>query len=286
MTAMMTGVARGGFPYAAPMIRRAALLLVLLALAAPATTAAADSAGWTPDVAAARAWAATRHGSIAFAVRTDQRLVGAGLDRPYPSASVVKAMLLVAYLRQSSVRHRALRHHDRALLAPMIRVSDNNAATAVRNIVGTGALVRLAHKVGMTRFRPDFVWGRSQITARDQTRFFLHIDSFMPARHRAYGMTLLRTISVPQRWGLARAIPDDWTLWFKGGWGAGTGAVDHQIGLLQQDGERIAVAVLTVGNPTHGYGEATEEGIARRLLGGLGGSLVGSAAPAGASLQP
>jgi hypothetical protein len=267
------------------MLRRVAPVALALLALAPWTAAASDG-GWTPDIAAARAWAASRAGTVSFAVRTEHRLVGVGLDHTYPSASVVKAMLLVAYLRQASVRHRPLNAHDRALLAPMIRVSDNAAATAVRNIVGTGALVRLAHRVGMTHFTPNVVWGFTRITPRDQTKFFLHIDSYMPARHRAYGMTLLRTISVPQRWGLARAIPDDWTLWFKGGWGSGTGAVDHQIGLLRLDGERVAIAVLTVGNPPHGYGEATEEGVARRLLRGLGGRLVGSIAFTGASLQP
>jgi beta-lactamase class A len=266
------------------MLRREVPVVVVLAAAALAPAARAGEASWTPDVAAARAWAANRSGTVAFAVRTPERLVGGNLDRRFPSASVVKAMLLVAYLRQRSVRDRPLTAADRALLAPMIRVSDNNAATRVRDIVGTGALARLAHVVGMTRFSASPVWGLSQITARDQTRFFLHVDRHMPARHRAYGIRLLRTIVPSQRWGLARTVPRGWTIAFKGGWGAGTGAVDHQIGLLRQGGERIAVAVLTVGNPNHAYGEATEEGVARRLLRDLGGALVGAATLAGAGL--
>jgi hypothetical protein len=262
------------------MLRRA--VPVLLALAAltccvPSARAAPAKAAWQPDVATARAWAAQRQGSVAFAVRTEHRLVGIGLDQQFPSASVVKAMLLVAYLRRPSVRARDLRARDRALLAPMIRVSDNVAATRVRDIVGSHALTRLARTVGMTRFAVHPIWGGSRITARDQTRFFLHVDAHVPARHRAYAMRLLRTVVPSQRWGIARAVPDGWTLWFKGGWGSGSGAVDHQVGVLGQDGERIAIAVLTVGNPDHAYGKATEEGVARRLLHGLDGALVGSA---------
>src|SRR5262245_58507496 len=243
-------------------MRRLAALSLLAALLFPSTAAA-----WTPRVAAAQKWASTRQGSITFGVRTDEHLWGRGLDRQVPSASVFKAMLLVTYLRQ--VRHRGLNDADRALLSPMIRRSDNVAATRVRDTVGNAAVVRLAHRVGMTRFRIAQVWGLSQITARDQTKFFLHIDSFVPKRHRDYAMRLLRTIVPSQRWGFAQVIPDGWTLYFKGGWGSGTGAVDHQVGLLQQGEDRVAIAVLTLNSPSHDYGKQTLRGVAKRLLRGL-----------------
>jgi hypothetical protein len=229
----------------------------------------AHAQAWKPHVAAAEEWAKTRQGSIAFAVRTDDGLWGRGLERQVPSASVFKAMLLTTYLRQRSVRDRSLTGADKALLAPMIRRSDNVAATRVRDIVGNAAVVRLAHRVGMTRFRIAQVWGLSQITANDQTKYFLHIDSFVPKRHRHYAMKLLRTIVPSQRWGFAQVIPAAWTLYFKGGWGSGTGAVDHQVGLLQRGEDRVAIAVLTLNNPSHDYGKATLRGIAKRLLGGL-----------------
>jgi hypothetical protein len=236
----------------------------LLALLWPAQAHA-----WTPHIAAAAEWAKTRQGSITFAVRTDEHLWGRGLDRQVPSASVFKAMLLTTYLRRASVRHRDLTDADRALLRPMIRRSDNVAATRVRDIVGNAAVVRLAHRVGMTRFRIAQIWGLSQITARDQTRYFLHIDRFVPKRHRGYAMRLLRTIVPSQRWGFAQVIPEGWTLYFKGGWGSGTGAVDHQVGLLERGEDRVAIAVLTLNSPSHDYGKATLRGVARRLLRGL-----------------
>ena len=45
-------------------------------------------------------------------------------------------MLLVAYLDRRGVRHRALRPSERGLLGPMIRVSDNDAASAIYARVG------------------------------------------------------------------------------------------------------------------------------------------------------
>ena len=245
-------------------MRRLAALSLLAALLFPSVAGA-----WTPHIAAAEKWTAGRQGSVTFGVRTDEHLWGRGLDRQVPSASVFKAMLLVTYLRQRSVRHRALNDGDRGLLAPMIRRSDNVAATRVRDIVGNAAVVRLAHRVGMTRFRIAQVWGLSQVTARDQTKFFLHIDGFVPKRHRDYALRLLRTIVPSQRWGFAQVIPDGWTLFFKGGWGSGTGAVDHQVGLLRRGEDRVAIAVLTLNSPSHDYGKATLRGVARRLLRGL-----------------
>ena len=245
-------------------MRRLAAVALASALLAPAT-AHADK--WEPDIAGAAKYAAARHGSITFAVRTDERLLGRGLDTQVPSASVFKAMLLTTYLRQ--VRDRELTGSDKALLAPMIQRSDNVAATRVRDIVGNAAVVRLAHRVGMTRFRIAQVWGLSQVTARDQTKFFLHIDGFVPKRHRDYALRLLRTIVPSQRWGFAQVIPDGWTLFFKGGWGSGTGAVDHQVGLLQRGEDRVAIAVLTLNSPSHDYGKATLRGVAKRLLRGL-----------------
>ena len=58
----------------------------------------------------------------------------------------------------------------------------------------------------------------------------------------------------------------DWRVYFKGGWGAGTGAVDHQVVLLRRGEERIAVAVLTANNGSHAAGKTTLEGVFRRLL--------------------
>jgi beta-lactamase class A len=260
-----------------------AVLLAGVALAAAAPAAGA-SAAWTPHVAAARHWAAQRAGSVAFAVRTPDGVHGAGLDRPFPSASVVKALFLVAYLDEPAVRRRALRPDERALLSPMIRRSSNAAANRVWPRVGDARLRRLARRAGMRRFVPGgSVWGNARVDARDLTRFWLHVERLLPARHRAYAMRLLRSVVPRQRWGIARAVPRGWRLAFKGGWGSGTGRVDHQAGLLAQGRERVAIAVLTFANPSHAYGEATERGVARRLLAGLGGRLVGTAGGQGAS---
>ena len=244
-------------------------MLASLAVVAPAA-AAAPPAGWAPDVAAATAYAKTRAGLISFHVRTERGRWSYDADRTVPAASVVKAMLLAAYLNEPGVRGRALTAADRRLLGPMIIQSSNRAATRVRDLVGDDALVRVAARAGMTRFAVDPIWGLSRITARDQTRLWLHFERFVPARHRAAAMRLLASIAVRQRWGIAEvALPRGWTLYFKGGWGSGRGLVDHQVALLRRGAERVAIAILTDTSPSHRYGKQTLRGLAERLLAGL-----------------
>jgi Beta-lactamase enzyme family len=83
------------------------------------------------------------------------------------------------------VRNRPLSAGDRALLARMIRRSDNAAAGRVLGIVGPGGLRALARRAGMRRFTPvTGIWGLSRIDAADQARYLLRIDT-LPRRATA-----------------------------------------------------------------------------------------------------
>ena len=225
---------------------------------------------WKPNLASAIAYRRGRRGDVAFAVRTGGAFYGYRADHREWSASVLKAMLLVAYLDRPSVAGRALNAHDRSLLYPMITRSDNNAADTLDTIVGAGGLRALAVRVGMSGFAPaEPIWGQSQITARDQSRFFLHIDSQIVARHRAYAMRLLASVVPSQRWGIGEVAPSGWKLYFKGGWGSGTGLIDNQVALLVRGCTRVSIAVLSMHDGSHAYGKRTLREIFRRLLAGL-----------------
>jgi Beta-lactamase enzyme family len=182
-------------------------------------------------------------------------------------------MLLVAYMDQPAVRNRALGKSDYRLIGPMIRRSDNAAATRVLGIVGAAGVYAIARHAHMRRFSlVPGIWGQSRIDAVDQARFFLHIDARVVPRHRATALHLLSTIVPEQRWGIGRVRVPGWHVYFKGGWGSGTGAVDHQVALLRNGNRRVSVAVLTTDSPSHAYGKETLRGVFARLLRGLSGS--------------
>ena len=147
-----------------------------------------------------------------------------------------------------SVAHRPLNGYDGSLLPrPMIEFSDNNAASTVVGIVGDSGLWALAHRVGMKHFGTDPVWGKTRITADDQTKFLYNIDRYVVARHRAFAMHLLASVTPSQRWGIGEIPPAHWNLYFKGGWGSGTGLLDHQVVLLTRGcTRRTSLAVLSM----------------------------------------
>jgi hypothetical protein len=208
---------------------------------------------------------------VSFAVRTEHRAWGWRATRTVPSASVLKAMLLVAYLDDPRVRHRRLRGADHRLIDPMIQRSDNLAATRVLAFVGAYGIYGLAHRAGMRSFQLDpIIWGLSRIDAADQSRFFLHLDGQVVARHRATALHLLSTVTPAQRWGIGQLHLHRWQLYFKGGWGSGSGAVEHQIVLLRHGAIRISLAVLITASPSHAYAKQTLRGVFAALLTGLG----------------
>lgn len=213
-----------------------------------------------------------RVGQTSFAVvDSDGEVEGARVHQPFPSASVVKAMLLVAYLRYGPpARQREVDAASDALLYPMIHTSDNNAATAVLGIVGDGGVERVAREARMTDFAPSGTWwGLTQITAADQARFFYDIDRLVPRRFATYARRLLSGIAPEQSWGVPSVARPAFSVYFKGGWLPKRGLV-HQVARLERRGRAFSVAVLTDGDPSMAYGEATIEGVTQRLIGRSG----------------
>src|SRR4051812_1425176 len=198
--------------------------------------AALPAPDWPTAVASAERYARRRYGSVSFALIDDQgRLYGYDSARVYDSASVVKAMLLVAYLSRPSVSNRALGAGDRALLDPMIERSDNAAASKVFSLVGAAGLEDVAARAGMVYFATSPSWGSTQIAAADQARFLARIDELVPERHRAYALDLLAHVIAAQRWGIPEAVPSGSRVFFKGGWRPEKdGWIVHQVALVER----------------------------------------------------
>jgi Beta-lactamase enzyme family len=223
-------------------------------------------------VIAAASYLAGRDGRTAFAVVDDDgRLAGTDLHRRFHSASVVKSMLLVAYLRMLADRHQALDGASQALLYPMIHSSDNNAASAVLAIVGQAALDRVAGDAGMSDFEPSGGWwALTEVSAADLARFFFDQDALIPNQFDGYARWLLSSIEPSQSWGVPAVARPEFQVFFKGGWLPESDGLVNQVARLERPGITFAMSVLTSGDPSMQYGEQTIEGVTLRLLGRAG----------------
>ena len=93
-----------------------------------------------------------------------------------------------------------------------------------------------------------------------------HLEKYIPDRHEAYARFLLSHIVASQRWGIAKLHFVDWKLFFKSGWGSGTGFVSHQVAFLERGDMRVAAAVMITNSPSEAYAEQTLQGVFHRLL--------------------
>jgi hypothetical protein len=119
-----------------------------------------------PAVARAASYLSTRAGRTAFAVvDSEGRVSGVRVHSTFNTASVVKAMLLVGYLRRlDAIGQRRIDPFSASFLYPMIHVSDNNAATQCWSIVGDAGLYAVARAAGMTDFSVTGSWGSAQLS--------------------------------------------------------------------------------------------------------------------------
>jgi len=231
-------------------------------------------------VRAVQRWLRTRAGSNSWAlVDSWGRLHGLASRRSYVSASLVKAMLLVAYLR--GIGNRAPEAGEREWLGPMITVSSNDAADTVYYRVGDAALYRLARVAGMRSFSIAGYWANAHFSAADEARFFSRIDRLVPKASRGYARGLLASIASYQRWGFSRySLAAGFRTFFKGGWrGTGSGQLVHEAALFERGRTRISMAVLTDGNSSHEYGTETLRGVSQRVFGSGRGVLALRAPP-------
>jgi hypothetical protein len=251
---------------------RIAAAVVTCALLASPAVAAADPYPGRAQLDAVREYLKHRRGIVGVGVLDDQgRVRGVHDRRRFVTASVIKAMLLVSYLRKVNNQDRGLTRYERGQLRPMITVSSNSAATWAYNRLGNHRLRRLARRANMGQFSICCTsWSYARFSARDQAKFFWRIERLTPPRFRDYAMRLLRSIVPRQSWGIPSvARPRGFSVFFKGGWRAtARGQLVHQASLIRYPGTAFSLVVLTDGNPSMRYGIETIAGVARRIVRG------------------
>lgn len=138
--------------------------------------------------------------------------------RVFRSASVIKLLIALDQLEKS----------DDPLLGPMLRSSDDGAASELWRRNGRGAIVtRMARKIGLTETapppaeKPGF-WGYSALSAADVVKIYRYLREEVPAGTREKVLGELRratrcgTDHFDQYFGIPKALKRPWAV--KQGW--------------------------------------------------------------------
>lgn len=231
-----------------------------------------------PFAGAIRSYLATRSGTASVAVydaKTGVQYSYAAGTR-FVTASIVKASVLGTLLHQAQTSGRALTATEKSLATKMIQVSDNAAATSLWNRVGAGpGVAAFQSRVGMPSTTPGSggYWGLTTTNAPDQVKLLRTIsypNSVLTDASRSYAYGLMRGVTASQRWGVTGGVPSSATVALKNGWlPRSNGWVINSIGHVRGGDRDYAIAVLSSGSPSMGYGIATVERLSAMVWSGL-----------------
>ncbi|NBH05469.1 hypothetical protein GTY80_19710 [Amycolatopsis sp. SID8362] len=148
--------------------------------------------------------------------RTTGARSGSGEHQQYRSASVVKLFIALDYLESHGPGY-SIPAGDLALLEPMLRSSDDKAASTLWVRDGWEQIVvRTAHRVGLSDTEPPArrgMWGHTAISAADIVRTYQYILTEATPKYRDFIMSNLRQSTkcgsdkFDQSFGIPGALP-------------------------------------------------------------------------------
>lgn len=205
---------------------------------------------------------------------------GTNPDTPMAAASTIKLLALAGVLERAQREGRDLSDDERALVVPMIEVSDNDAATALIDDLEAGDDASPGESFGDLGARwgvpgaQNPRWGLSQVTARQMADLVgrLFDGSRLAPAYEAEAKALLDLpaddFAAGWRVAVGYDLPEGWYQGSKTGElvTEPDGLNVHGVGLVESpDGHRWAVAVLARGwadydDDTTAYAELDEVG--------------------------
>jgi len=202
--------------------------------------------------------------------RTGERYEYRGTVK-YDTASIVKAQILACMLLHDQDAGHNPTAAEMAWAKPMIRESNNDAATSLFQHVGarTG-VTRCNKRIGLTQTVVNSSWGLTRTTADDQIRLLSKlVDTKGPLDEdsRETAFTLMNSVDPAQRWGIPSIARSDETTTVKNGWDTrsadgGLWAV-NTIGRVTADDVDVSVAVLSHDNSSMDSGISLVQKVAK-----------------------
>ncbi len=188
-------------------------------------------------------------------------------SKPFYAASVIKVTILAALLRKAHEQKRQLTATETHNAWLMITQSDNNAATALWNDVGSRSMQHFLDLAGMTQTKLDYHWGLSKITAHDELTLLNLLsgpNNVLNQSSRVYARYLMAHVTSSQRWGVPAGAPSSVIVHVKNGWLPYPGSAweINSIGTFTNTHRAYLIVMLTYNNPSMAYGIDTIEGAA------------------------
>lgn len=202
--------------------------------------------------------------------RTGERYAYRGAER-YENASVVKVQVLACLLLTAQDEDRRLTSTELSRAKLMIKISDNDATTALFRQLGRVSGITACNKrLGLASITVRPSWGLTLTTVNDQVKLLSElVDKKGPldSRSRKIAFDLMSTVQADQRWGVSAAAAgvEDFTI--KNGWlqrSTENGRwIINSIGRITGDDIDVSLAVLSHGHATDGGGKEVVAKIAK-----------------------
>jgi beta-lactamase class A len=191
----------------------------------------------------------------------------------YDTASIVKAQILGCMLLHDQDAGHGPTSSEMSLATPMIRLSDNDAATDLfSHVGGHSAVGKCDRRLGLTHTVVNSAWGLTRTTADDQIKLlseFVNTAGPLRASSRKTILTLMSTVSSGQRWGIPSIARSGETATNKNGWDTrsaddGLWAINTIGRITAADGHvNVSVAVLSHDNHSMSAGVALVQKVAK-----------------------
>ena len=190
------------------------------------------------------------------------------------TASIVKVDIM-ADLLAADQGGAGITPSQAALLAPMIEVSDNTAATALYGAIGgAGGLGAFDRELGLVSTTPPTGgpisdWALTQTSAADMVavlRTFAYPNAVLSGPYRDYGLALLHAVEASQVWGVPAGVPPAAAAIKTGQLSGEVNAIGH----IAWGGRDYVFATLTDANPSDAYGQETINTLASMVYDALG----------------
>jgi Beta-lactamase enzyme family len=197
-----------------------------------------------------------------------EALYGARLR--FAAASVMKADILAVLLLRHQQAGTPLSAREAELAVSMVENGDNGAATSLWQLLGGGPAIAAANRgLGLMHTTPGPAanWGRSRTTVADQLRLLADLTaatSPLTAQSRDYELGLMQDVQPDQQWGVTAAASPGTERAVKDGWLADPKLwVINSIGVVEHDGHRLLLAILSDQHATKAAGVAEVSAAAR-----------------------